>query len=204
MSELQPMNVLRGAFLAASQNVWLRERAMRSRPVRRAVARFMPGESLEDALAAAGVLRDRGLTTILTQLGENVTDASEAETVTVHYLQVLERVRAAGLDAEVSVKLTQLGLDAGRELACRVLGSLDLPLLARGQAAAEARGASRQSFEIAMLYGIQREAQERLAREGFRVRVLISYGAHWFPWYMRRLAERPGNMLFVFRNYFGG
>ena len=51
------MNVLRGALLAASQNVWLRERAMRSRPVRRAVARFMPGESLEDALAAAGVLR---------------------------------------------------------------------------------------------------------------------------------------------------
>ena len=85
-----------------------------------------------------------------------------------------------------------------------VLGTHDLPLVARVQAAAEERGASRQSFEIAMLYGIQREAQERLAREGFRVRVLISYGAHWFPWYMRRLAERPGNVLFVFRNYFGG
>src|SRR5438093_1832929 len=124
MSELQPMNVLRGAFLAASQNQWLRERAMRSRPVRRAVARFMPGENLDDALAAAAVLRDRGLTTLLTQLGENVTEASEAETVTVHYLQVLERVRAAGLDAEVSVKLTQLGLDAGRELACRNLSSI--------------------------------------------------------------------------------
>ena len=309
------MNVMRGALLAASQSQWLRERAMRSRPVRRAVSRFMPGESLDDALAAAAVLRDRGLTTILTQLGENVTESSEAEAVTEHYLQVLERVRGAGLDAEVSVKLTQLGLDAGREPACRnleriarragelgnrvfvdmessayteatveifrrvrdrhanvglclqaylrrtsadvddllrlgpsirlvkgayrepaeiafqsrrevdrsflelaarmleeparragtrlVLGTHDLGLLDRVQAAAEARGVTRQGFEIAMLYGIQREAQERLAREGSRVRVLISYGSHWFPWYMRRLAERPGNVLFVFRNYFG-
>ena len=54
-----------------------------------------------------------------------------------------------------------------------------------------------------MLYGIQREQQLRLAREGKRLRVLISYGEYWFPWYMRRLAERPANVWFVAKNMFG-
>ena len=55
-----------------------------------------------------------------------------------------------------------------------------------------------------MLYGIQRGQQQRLASKGRRVRVLISYGEYWFPWYMRRLAERPANVTFVLRNLFGG
>lgn len=57
-------------------------------------------------------------------------------------------------------------------------------------------------FEIQMLYGIQRETQQQLLAEGFRVRILISYGSFWFPWYMRRLAERPANLLFVLRQLF--
>jgi proline dehydrogenase len=59
------------------------------------------------------------------------------------------------------------------------------------------------AYEFAMLYGIQRGQQARLAREGKRLRVLISYGEYWFPWYMRRLAERPANVWFVFRTMFG-
>jgi proline dehydrogenase len=57
-------------------------------------------------------------------------------------------------------------------------------------------------YEFQMLYGIQTEEQERLKNEGYRVRVLISYGSYWFPWYMRRLAERPANVLFVLKNIF--
>jgi proline dehydrogenase len=59
-------------------------------------------------------------------------------------------------------------------------------------------------YEFAMLYGIQRPQQLRLAREGQRLRVLISYGEYWFPWYMRRLAERPANVWFVAKNMVGG
>ena len=60
------------------------------------------------------------------------------------------------------------------------------------------------SYEFAMLYGIQRSQQLRLAQSGRRIRVLISYGEYWFPWYMRRLAERPANVTFVLKNLFGG
>ena len=60
------------------------------------------------------------------------------------------------------------------------------------------------SYEFAMLYGIQRSQQLRLAQSGRRIRVLISYGEYWFPWYMRRLAERPANVMFVLKNLFGG
>ena len=63
-------------------------------------------------------------------------------------------------------------------------------------------GVARDSFEFHMLYGILREEQVRLVREGYRVKVLISYGEQWFPWYMRRLAERPANLMFVARSLF--
>ena len=58
-------------------------------------------------------------------------------------------------------------------------------------------------YEFAMLYGIQRAQQQRLAQSGRRIRVLISYGDYWYPWYMRRLAERPANVAFVLKNLFG-
>ncbi len=60
-----------------------------------------------------------------------------------------------------------------------------------------------EAYEFAMLYGIQRDEQERLNRRGYTVRVLISYGDRWFPWYMRRLAERPANVWFVAKQLFG-
>ena len=73
-------------------------------------------------------------------------------------------------------------------------------MIARVIAHAEASGIARERYEFQMLYGIQPGEQVRLARAGHRVRVLISYGAAWFPWYMRRLAERPANLWFVARS----
>jgi proline dehydrogenase len=79
-------------------------------------------------------------------------------------------------------------------------GTHDLRLIAEVNRRAAAMGVAPDAYEIQMLYGIQREAQRQLATAGYRMRVLISYGEQWFPWYMRRLAERPANVLFVLRN----
>jgi proline dehydrogenase len=310
------VNVLRSALLAGADNAWLRRRATNSRIVRRAVARFMPGESLDDALAATEALRPLGLGTILTRLGENVTDRAEADAVADHYLQVADRVAAAGLDAEISVKLTQLGLDQGDDLALAnvsriaeraaqrrnrvaidmestaytertlalyrsvrqryantavcvqaylrrtpvdvealiplgatvrlvkgaykepaslaypqkhdvdeaffqltqrllseparqagvrlTIGTHDRALIDRILAFTAQAGIPKETYEFALLYGIRRDEQLRLARAGHGVRVLISYGSYWFPWYMRRLAERPANVLFMARSVLGG
>jgi len=309
------MSMMRKALLAMSTNAWLRERATKTAFVRRSVSRFMPGEQIDDALRAAAELKPEGINTILTKLGENLTRVEEAEQVTLHYLDVLDRVAAAGLDAQVSVKPTQLGLDLDRALCERNLDRLvaraeqhknflwidmesspyvdpTLELFRRtraktprigialqaylyrtekdvesliplGSAIRIVKGAylepaevayprksdvdenfyklctrllaqdaqqagvvlhiathdtaladrlsdyiaankvPRASYEFAMLYGIQRGQQTRLAREGKPLRVLISYGEYWFPWYMRRLAERPANLWFVVRTMFG-
>jgi proline dehydrogenase len=309
------MSLMRKALLAGSTNPWLRDHATRYGFVRRSVSRFMPGETIEDALRAARELSADGITTILTQLGENLTTPAEAEDVTQHYLDVLDKVAASGLDAHISIKPTQLGLDLDRALCERnlqrvlerveALGNflwidmessayvdptLDLYRQARakttrigialqaylyrtahdveslipiGAAIRVVKGAyleppdiafakkedtdenffklctrlmspqaqqagvlvhiathdvalldrltawigqhnvPRSAYELAMLYGIQRQQQLRLARQGRRLRVLISYGEHWFPWYMRRLAERPANVWFVLRNLGG-
>jgi proline dehydrogenase len=82
------------------------------------------------------------------------------------------------------------------------VGTHDDALVRRIDSAVSGEGAERKSYEVQMLYGIRREAQMRLLSEGFKVRVLISYGTFWFPWYMRRLAERPANVWFVLRNLF--
>src|SRR5262249_35555967 len=110
------MSVMRKLLLAGSTNVWLRERAMRTAFVRRSVVRFMPGEKVEDALAAAKEQQAQKITSILPRLGENLTKVEEAEHVTQHYLDVLDKVAAAGLDAHISIKPTQLGLDLDRAL----------------------------------------------------------------------------------------
>lgn len=306
------MNPMRGLLLAGSQSAWLRRQATRRAFVKRAVSRFMPGETLDEALAAATALQTAGMGVILTHLGENVVQRPEAEAVVQDYFGLLERLRTTDLDAEVSVKLTQLGLDLSPDLAYEhlvriaertrqhgsrlwidmessayteatlaiyrraraasieigialqsylrrtradleeliplgaavrlVKGAYDEPatlafrhkhevdqcfydlavrllqpdarqagawltvgthdpvLIRRVEAAAQAAGCPRDGHEYALLYGIGRSEQERLTRRGYRVRVLISYGAYWFPWYMRRLAERPANVLFVLRN----
>jgi proline dehydrogenase len=83
------------------------------------------------------------------------------------------------------------------------LGSHDLPLLTEIERRAAAAGFGRDAYEIQMLYGIRVADQKRLAAEGFRIRVLISYGSHWYPWFMRRLAEHPGrNLWLAIRNLF--
>jgi proline dehydrogenase len=81
-----------------------------------------------------------------------------------------------------------------------VFGTHDVALARRVQRHAAARGIQPSAYEFHMLYGIRTEDQRRLAAEGFTVRVLISYGAAWFAWYMRRLAERPANVWLVLRN----
>jgi len=276
----------------------------------------MPGEDAEAALAAARTLRTTGIGAVLTYLGENLKSPEEAEQVARHYLDVLARAQGADLDVEISVKLTQLGLDLDRTacenrlfslieraraagtwiwidmessaytdatldiyrrarkrlpnvgvcvqaylhrterdlqsliplgagvrlvkgayrepadkafprkrdvdanffaLATRLLGAEtrragvraifgthDPALIRRIVDAADGAGLRPREVEFQMLYGIQREEQERLAAHGHRFRVLISYGDAWFPWYMRRLAERPANVLFVLKNVLAG
>ncbi len=304
------MSLARSVLLWASTNEVLSQRLPRLGFVKRAVRRFMPGERLEDALDAAVALNEKGIPTIVTRLGENLTAISEATEVRDHYLRVYDEIAARGLDCWVSVKPTQLGLDldpdytgecletlaaratetgsqlwvdmeaseyvettlelfrslrarhenvglclqsylyrtpddledllemdsairlvkgayaepadlaypdkadvdrAFYDLAERLLehsrdggavpgmGTHDEPLIDRIQRAS-ADGDSPAPYEIQMLYGIGGSSQLRWAREGRRVRVLVSYGEAWYPWYMRRLAERPANVGFVIRN----
>jgi proline dehydrogenase len=311
------MSISRKVLLAMSTSTFLREQATKRSFVRRSVSAFMPGETIEDALAAAATLTPQKINTILTRLGEGVTRLDEAERVTEHYLDVLDKVKAAGLDAQISVKPTQLGLDldaaqcqrnldricekaerlgnvpvwidmenspyvdptlklfrSSKErfkgvgiaiqaylyrsakdiesliplgpairivkgayleapevaypkksdvdenfytLCTRLLqddaqktGTLlhiathDVPLADRLIAYIDRHKVPTQFYEFAMLYGIQRGQQQRLAQGGRPTRVLISYGEYWYPWYMRRLAERPANVTFVLKNLFGG
>ena len=105
------MDPLRGTLLWASGNATLREHLPRFRAVRKTVERFMPGETAEDGLNAAERLATDGLPATFTLLGENVDDMSQAAAAAGEYLRLLDRIDALGLDAEVSVKLTQLGFD---------------------------------------------------------------------------------------------
>ena len=307
------MSLMRSLLLAASQNRWLRDHATRYSFVRGTVSRFMPGETLDDALGAAEALRSKKIGTVFTHLGENIKDRAEAQQVAEHYQEVLERIRAKGLQAEISVKLTQLGLDLSPDLCFGYLkniighadknsivwidmeasnyvdvtldlyrralqaypnvgvclqaylyrtkddlakllplrpsirlvkgaydeppeiafprkqdvdenyfvlgkemlrakkenrcgraafGTHDAALIRRLSEFASTEGFRRADFEVQMLYGIQRVEQERLADEGCTSMVLVAYGSYWYPWFVRRLAERPANLWFMVRNVF--
>jgi proline dehydrogenase len=246
-------------------------------------------------------------------LGENISDPGEAGSVTAHYLEVLDLIRSSRLPAEISVKLTQLGLDLDPELCYANLKTLiehagtngtvwvdmeasnyvdatlelyrrarcaypnvgvclqsylyrtekdlaslwplaptirlvkgaykeppdrafprkrdvdenffalakqllsiearrsgvraaiathDLKLIERIKELAASSGLAKSQLEFQMLYGIQRQGQQQLAREEYPTRVLISYGSYWFPWFVRRLAERPANVFFLLRHMF--
>ncbi len=115
---------MRSMLLAASQNQWLRHRAANYPFVRRTVSRFMPGETLEDALGAAEALRSKKIATVFTHLGENIKDRAESQQVAELYLKVLKRIREKGLQAEISVKLTQLGLDLSPDLCFEHLNAI--------------------------------------------------------------------------------
>src|SRR5712691_8052273 len=307
------MSLMRSLLLAASQNRWLRDHATRYSFVRGTVSRFMPGETLDDALGAAEALRNKNIGTVFTHLGENIKDRLEAQQVAEHYLEVLKRIREKGLQAEISVKLTQLGLDLspglcfehlnaiieraqkdsvvwvdmeasnyvnatldiyrraltahpnvgvclqaylyrtkddlakllalrpsirlvkgayneppeiafprkgdvdenyfalakemliakkGNRCVRAAFGTHDLALIGRLSDFASAEQIKKADFEVQMLYGIQRAEQERLANEGCTSMVLVAYGSYWYPWFVRRLAERPANLWFMVRNVF--
>ncbi|MFL5715790.1 MAG: proline dehydrogenase family protein, partial [Chloroflexota bacterium] len=102
---------MRRVFLWAARNRWLKERLPRLRFMKRAVRRFMPGETLEDALAAALPLQAAGIGTMYTRLGENLENLAEADAVAAHYIEAVDKIVAAGITGEISVKPTQLGLD---------------------------------------------------------------------------------------------
>ena len=304
---------MRRSILMASQSPWMREHAPRFGFMRRTVTRFMPGEDVQDALSAARGLTANGLRTVLTHLGENVAVRSEAELVTQHYRTVIDRIRAAGLGTEISVKLTQLGLDldpkfcyenlialleytppdktlwidmeqspyvdvtlelyrrarksyanvgvclqaylfrtekdldslipmgaairlvkgaynepaeiaypakidvdenylhlaqrllspeARRARVRAVMATHDRSLIAKLIEWTTSQGVPKEKVEFQMLYGIQRAEQIRLAQAGYPSGVLIAYGTFWYPWFMRRLAERPANVFFLARHFF--
>src|SRR6188474_1150806 len=111
------MSVGRTLLLKISDNQWLRANGTRVPFIRRAVSKFMPGESFDDMLAAAKATATEGIGAVFTRLGENVKDLDEADGVARHYLDVIDRIRAINLDCEPSIKLTQLGLDIDRDLA---------------------------------------------------------------------------------------
>jgi len=301
------MNLARSALLWVSENRKLRATLPRYKFVRHAVTRFMPGEELSDAVRAARVLQGQSIKTIFTRLGENVADGEEARAVADHYCDSLKEIKKEGLDAYVSVKLTQLGLDLREDVCyenlCRIveeavrrknwvwidmeqssyvdrtlgiyrrirssfsnvgvclqaylyrtqkdvedllplkpairlvkgayaepatvafpkkadvdanffalsksilghakkgvffgIATHDPVLISRLQWEAQRQGLGKDEFEFQLLYGIKTDVQKKLAEEGYRIRSLISYGSYWFPWYVRRLAERPANILFA-------
>lgn len=299
---------MRSLLLWCAQNPWLAAHVPRWGFARRAVKRFLPGEGFDAALKAATDFKAKGVGTIFTLLGENVSDLEDANKVVQHYEEVL--AASTDIDAEISVKPTQLGLDidpaaayanlqrlaratvkahsfmwvdmegsayTGRTIdlylqlraeytrvgialqaylhrtasdvsrliparsAIRLvkgayaepasiafqakrdvdanylaLTALMLPevkrkhlrlvnathdtdMIARAWRIASALGMEKSQLEVAMLYGIRVDQQLRLAREGFTVRDLVTYGDAWYAWYLRRLAERPANVWFVAR-----
>jgi proline dehydrogenase len=109
------MGLARSVLLKASRSQWLARQLRDRRFFQRAVRRFMPGETLDDALEAAGAFAKQDLGTVLTELGEQVTSRADAAEVRDHYLGVLEKIQRRKLPAHVSVKLTHLGIDASRE-----------------------------------------------------------------------------------------
>jgi proline dehydrogenase len=115
---------MRTMLLWMARNHWLRDHLPRLPFARRAVRKFMPGERIEDALEAAEQFRPLGIGILLTHLGENLTSPEQAQAVADHYRDVLDKVMARGLDAEISVKPTQLGLDLDADAALGHLRAL--------------------------------------------------------------------------------
>ena len=115
---------MRHLLLWMARNRFLKRWLPRIWFVRRATRRFMPGETVEEALDAAEFFRPLGIGLLFTKLGENLTDLSEAQAVADHYHDLLDKIAARGMDAEISVKPTQLGLDLDREAALRHLAGL--------------------------------------------------------------------------------
>ena len=300
---------MRRFFLWMAGNRVLRRRLPKLWIMRRAVRKFMPGESVEDALKAADRFAGQGYGILFTRLGETLAKDGDADEVAEHYAALIDEIERRGMDGELSVKPTQLGLDFGADgtfehlsmlarraaprtlwldmegsdytdatldlyerlkqtmpnvglclqaylkrtyldvdrlepLSPRIrlvkgayaelapmawqqrsqvdanylalcvsmleakrrgvelflgLGTHDIRLIEQVADHAAEVGLSKADFDVEMLYGIRADQQRRLAKQGYRVRVLIAYGEAWYPWYMRRLAERPANVIFAVR-----
>jgi len=298
---------MRELLLRLSERKRLAPLIMRNRASRRVARRFVAGQTLEDAVAAARALNDSGRAVSLDLLGENVSNEAGARRAAESYVAIFDRIAQERLDANVSLKLTQLGLDLSQprcvELlegivahaarlgnfvridmegsaytertvqiakqvrakyenvgavmqaylrqteadvssllasGCRIrlckgaykeppevafaeksdvdanyvrlmqillpsgiyhgIATHDPAMIRATEDFARARGIGRDQFEFQMLYGIRTDLQARLVREGYRLRVYVPYGSEWFSYFMRRLAERPANLMFFLRN----
>jgi proline dehydrogenase len=303
--------MLRTLLLELSKSDRLRRWITSNGTTRRMAQRFVPGEELAAAIEAARTCNKAGMTVSLDHLGENVVTKEDAERARASYTEALDQIAAQGVDSNVSLKLTHLGLDLGGEFCAEQLRivtrrALDLGNFVRvdmegsaytdrtlrmvHQARAEStavgtviqaylyrseedilglldigcrirlvKGAYKESpriafrhkkdvdanfiklmkillpsgiyhalathdpkmieaairfaaeqnitkdrFEFQMLYGIRTDLQNRLVRQGYRVRVYIPFGKDWFPYFMRRLAERPANLVFFAKNFLRG
>jgi len=304
--------VLRAFFISLSESRSLRAAAEKSAIGQRLSSRFVAGTQVVDVLRVAAELNRKGVSVTVDNLGENVTNKEEARTSAQLYHQLLDQVAIRHLDANVSLKLTHMGLDVDEQLARELVRGLvekavgmnppsfirvdmegspytqrtldfvqelhRLPchagrvgaviqsymlraeddvqtLLADGirirlckgaykeppeiafqkksdvdanyiklmkvllksgiyhglathdesiiketKAFARRENIPRDAFEFQMLHGIRRDLQQSLVREGWRMRVYVPFGAEWYPYFMRRLAERPANVFFIARN----
>jgi len=299
--------MLKGTLLYLAHNDTMRNFVVHNRATRAVSRRFVAGEVIDDAIEATRALNQVNMHVSLDHLGENVTEAKEAISAAQDYIAILDRIQQAGVDANISVKLTALGLDISQELCeqnvCRILehaqqfpifvridmegsayteqtvditlrmhkqyehvgtviqscmysskkhieqlnaqgvrvrlvkGAYKEPktvafqqknevdhnyirlmttLLRRGNYPAIAtqdeaiinatckfardNGISKSAFEFQMLYGIRRDWQEKLVSQGYNLRIYVPYGSQWYPYLMRRMAERPANLLFVLSN----
>ncbi len=305
------MSVLRKSVIAVADNPAV-SRAFHTEAVRRRlVERFVAGESLDSALTAAQGFKGEGITTTLDLLGENVTSVEQAESAVSTYQAILLAMQAQGLDPNISVKLTMLGLDFGEDVALSNMKSIlasaqeangfvridmegsaytdvtmrvfehlyarypkqvgiviqaylhraeadiertielgarvrlvkgayaeppevaiqdksqidanfgrlaqrllsdgnypaiathDLDLVRSAIEYARVRQVSPERYEFQMLYGVRRDQQSALVDDGYRMRVYVPYGTEWYPYFTRRIAERPANALFVLRQLRG-
>jgi proline dehydrogenase len=303
----------RSALIYLSRQEGLKEFATKFPPFKKLTTRFIAGETTEEAVAAIREINARGASASFDHLNESVSSVAATEDEVREYLHLLELIDETKIDSNVSIKLTQFGLEIDPELAYRnarriiedavrrrnfvridmegsnvtqvtldvfrrlrsefdlndvgiVLqsylyrtmddarellkiparirlckGAYDEPpevaypekkdvddnyvrvmqlLLASGtyhgiathdpkmiEATidfAQREGIAKDAFEFQMLYGIRRDLQEQLAGDGWRMRIYVPYGKHWYPYFMRRLAERPANIWFVLKNFLKG
>ena len=304
--------MLRAALISLSESKSLRSAAEKTWVGQRVSRRFVAGTTTEDALAATRAVNQLGLSVSVDNLGENVTNADEARHSAQLYHQLLDQMSEQGLDANVSLKLTHMGLDVDEEMAYQIssgvvehaarinnfvrvdmegsaytqrtldfvrrlhnapglsghVGAVIQSYLFRSQKDMEqlvsegirvrlCKGAYQEppdiafaakadvdanyvklmkillksgtyhgiathdqrmiratiefaqkekipasAFEFQMLYGVRRDLQLKLIKEGWRCRVYIPFGTEWYPYLMRRLAERPANAVFILKNLF--
>jgi proline dehydrogenase len=306
------MPVLRSAFIALSRNRTLRGFCENSKFGRRMSSRFVAGIEIGDALRVAAELNHQGFLVSLDSLGESVTSDTEAHRAADIYHDLLQWIAAQKLKANISVKLTQMGLELDPALAERIAESLarhaaevdsflridmedssltqttldivcriharpelrnhigvviqsylyrsqadveqliangirvrlckgaykepaevafpnksdvdanyvrlskmlldspiyhglathDEAMIAAAKAFAAEHAIDKSRFEFQMLFGVRRDLQRQLVKEGYNVRVYVPFGSDWYPYFMRRLAERPANVIFLAKNYF--